>query len=322
MLETAAAWHARFREPENDPASRVAQQSQFDTWLAADPRHARAYDETATLWDALEAPVRQVMLQEELLADGSIYRTPPRRFMRAPALLAACLAFFVIAGLAYQQNVLLRLESDHMTAVGERTKLALADGSHVTLNTDSAIAVDLSANRRDVHLLQGEAWFDVAPDEDRPFFVQMPEGQIRVTGTSFGVRRQDGAATVSLTEGRIELKAAPEQDEASAIPLRAGNSIRLAGGSVSKATALDKTSATAWLRGQIVFFNTPLREVIAELNRYHTGRILVVNADLDALKVSGVFTTEDPDAAVGVIADTLSVQVTRVTDYLVLLRRR
>jgi transmembrane sensor len=77
---------------------------------------------------------------------------------------------------------------------------------------------------------------------------------------------------------------------------------------------------TAWLRGQIVFFNTPLRAVIAELNRYRRGYIVIANGKLETLKISGVFATDDPNAALAAIAATLPVRIIRLTDYLVLLR--
>lgn len=321
MLEAAAVWHARLREPKSDPVAAASQRAQFDQWMAANPRHARAFEETKSLWDALETPVKQVIDEEPAFS----HRERPgvgafRNLTRRSAVLAACLAILMMTGVIYHDDVMIRLNSDHMTSLGERTPLMLADGSRVTLNTDSAISVALKPNRRRVSLLRGEAWFDVSPDRGRPFFVEVTEGHIRVTGTSFGVRLEDDGAIVSLTEGQLELSAKPDHDAASHLALNAGHQAHLFDGAISDPITLDKTAATAWLRGQIVFFNTPLREVIAELNRYRGGHIVIVDGGLDDLKVSGVFATDDPGAALGVIADTLPVRVIRMTDFLVLLR--
>lgn len=318
ILEAAAIWHARLREPDSDPAAAASQRAQFDQWMATDPCHARAFEETKSLWNALEAPVKQVINQKPALT-----RREPSgfgAFPRGPAVLAACLVIVMMTGVIYRNDVMIRLNSDHMTSVGERTPLTLADGSRVTLNTDSAISVNLETDERLVRLLRGEAWFDVSPDGDRPFFVEMTEGNIRVTGTSFGVRLEGDGAIVSLTEGQLELSAKPDHGVASYLALNAGQQAYLSDRAISDPITLDKTAAKAWLRGQLVFFNTPLREVIAELNRYRGGHIVIVDSRLDDLKVSGVFVTDDPDAALGVIADTLPVRVTRMTDFLVLLR--
>lgn len=320
ILEAAAVWHARLREPQSDPAAAALRRTQFDEWFAGDPRHACAFEETRSLWSALEAPVKQVIDQEPALAHRERSVAAFGNFTRRSAVLAACLAVVTVAGVFFRDDVVTRLHSDHTTSVGERTPLTLADGSRVTLNTDSAISVDFEADGRWVRLLRGEVWFDVNPDGDRPFFVEMAEGGIRVTGTSFGVRLQDNAAIVSLTEGQLELSTRPDRGGPYIRILSAGHQARLSNGTISQAIALDTTAATAWLRGQLVFFDTPLREVIAELNRYRGGRIIIVDSGLDDLRVSGVFATDDPDAALGVIADTLPVRVTRITNFLLLLR--
>ncbi|MEM9683450.1 MAG: FecR domain-containing protein, partial [Pseudomonadota bacterium] len=241
-----------------------------------------------------------------------------KRPILRPALMAACVAVLIAVGAAFHDDLLLPLASDHRTAVGERTPIALADGSRVTLNTDTAIAVDLETKSRRVRLLQGEAWFDVAADGFRPFVVETPAGLVRVTGTSFGVRLHRETAVVSLTEGNVELMA--ENDEATtATPLGAGHRITFSPAGVSAPTALDKTTATAWLRGQMVFFDARLADVIAELNRYRSGRIVITNSDLGDLRINGVFSTDDPDAALDAIANTLPVRIMRLTDLLILL---
>ena len=321
MLEAAAAWHARLREPEGDPNAAAARRAQFDQWIVADPRHARVFEETRSLWRTLQAPVTQVMDQEPAPITGKRSGAGPfSRIARAPAMLAACLAMVMMTGVVYRHDVLIRLNADHMTSVGERTPLALADGSRVTLNTDSAISVDLEEGRRSVRLLRGEAWFDVRPDSNRPFLVETGAGHIRVTGTSFGVRLKGDAAIVSLTEGQLELVTEPVQGGVSFAALSAGQQARLSQAAISPATAFDKTQATAWLRGQLVFFDTPLSDVVADLNRYRYGRIVIANDGLDDLRISGVFTTDDPEAALNMLADTLPVRMTRLTDYLIVLR--
>ena len=319
LLEEAAIWHARLLDVETDPGLAAARRADFERWLQADPRHGRAFEEARRLWDRLEAPVAQVMAEEPAaVASRRAPLTPDRPQARRWKALAACVLILAAGGAAYHEEAIDRLRSDHVTAIGERVPLELEDGSRITLNGDTALAIDLGQAGRHVHLFRGEAWFEVVPERGRPFVVETPSGRVRVTGTSFNVRLDENLAIVSLTEGRVELTSA--EAGTAGLSIEPGQQARLAVQGISQAVAFDRTAVTAWLRGQLVFYDTPLDEVVAELNRYRGGRIIVANRDLEGLKISGVFRTDDPDAALSAIADTLPVRVTRITDYLVLLR--
>jgi transmembrane sensor len=316
MLEAAAVWTARLREPVSDPATTAARQAAFEGWFAADHRHRQAYEEMATLWQNLDAPVAQVMAQTR---DPSAHRRRCSRRRVDLTRWTVGLAVVIAISVMLFDELRLQLESDYRTAVGQRKTQTLADGSRITLNTDSAIAVEIGPQRRQIHLLQGEAWFEVTPDSARPFVVDTMAGLIRVTGTHFGVRLRDDAAIVSLTEGHVKLSAADQSDDSAALALNPGQQARLSPLGVSSPSAFDPTATMAWLRGQLVFFNTPLRQVIAELNRYRSGYIVIINEDLNALKISGVFATDDLNVALTALAATLPIRVMRLTDYLVLL---
>ena len=326
LLEEAAIWHARLLDAKSDPALAAACQTDFERWLAADPRHARAFEETQQLWTKLEEPVAQVLseMETESKAETAVRGrrwTLPRLWSPVfpnAALAACCALFLAIATVVYYDDAVDRLRSDHMAAVGERLPVELEDGSRVTLNSDSAITFDVDGDSRRVRLLRGEAWFEVAAEPDRPFVVETPLGSVRVTGTSFNLRLQEDRATVSLVEGSLMLH--PSDAESTELEILPSQQASLLPTGVSEATPFDETALMAWLRGQLVFYDTPLGDVVAELNRYRDGYILVVNSDLERLRVSGVFRTDDPNAALSVIANTLPVSVDRLTNYLVLLR--
>lgn len=321
MLLDAAAWHARLNDADADSAESEARRTAFNQWLQADPRHPNAFAETDSLWRALEVPAAHIVSRA---ASGPVEnrrgseRSPSLR--RRMAALAACLFLAAAVGVIGQDDLLLHLQSDHVSDVGERVPLALQDGSEITLNTDSAIAVSFGADRRVVRLLKGQAWFDVAQDEDRPFHVETPVGAVRVTGTRFDVRLDGDTALVSLTEGRVALSTKLDVSESPPVVLTPGLQARVSATGISSATPFDKTAVTAWLRGQLVFYDTPLIQVVTELNRYRKGRIVVINEELETLRISGVFRTDDNELALSAIASTLPVRIIRLTDHLVLLR--
>ncbi|UTW51106.1 FecR family protein [bacterium SCSIO 12827] len=304
IFAQAVSWLTRLRERNADAAD-------FQAWLAADPRHDAAFAEAECLWGRLELPTRK-------LTDTEIGRTHTTRWQRPLHGLAAAAALMILlgAGLLCRDDIAIRLQSDYITSIGVRAPVDLADGSRITLNTDTAIAIDMTDNGRHVRLFRGEAWFDVAPDAARPFTVDTPMGTVRVTGTRFNLRIADSKADVSLTEGRVRLT---DRRLGDTLILTPGESAQLTAAGISPPKPFDRTAVTAWLRGQFVFYDMPLSSVVAEINRYSPGRIVIAKDALRDLKVSGVFHTDDPGAALRAITDTLPLSATRITGYLVVL---
>ncbi|MGP4920706.1 FecR domain-containing protein [Pseudomonas helleri] len=79
-------------------------------------------------------------------------------------------------------------------------------------------------------------------------------------------------------------------------------------------------SDLAWRRGKLIFEDRPLQQVVADVNRYRSGTIRILDAKLMDLRVSGIFNIAEPDAVLTTITETLPVRAVRLTDYLVLLR--
>lgn len=332
LLEDAAIWEARLRDGDRaGVAQKQVLTADFNAWLAADARHRQAFEEMRNLWGALEVPVAEALSELPLSSDPARQGVPPSsradrpevRPRRRPYLyprlaIAASLLLAMLLGIGWQQDWPTQWQSDYVTPVGEQAAIDMDDGSRITLNTHSALAKGYTAEQRRVRLLRGEAWFDVSPGDGRPFIVETAQGDIRVTGTRFNVRLDANEATVSLDEGGVILRLAGSPDVAP-VRLAPGQQAILAD-RISAPVLFDRIAVSAWTRGQFVFYETPLSEVVKNLNRYRQGRIIVTGGELANLKVSGIFSTSDTDAALAVITSILPVQQTRFTDYLVVLR--
>lgn len=324
ILEEAAIWQARLQHGERDVELRKA----FNVWLAADARHRQAYEEMESLWGALETPVAQLMAEQpdtHALAAKTIPPDRPRQPSRGRSLqglaLAACLVLAITTAIGWQQDWVTRWQSDYVTVIGEETSFLMADNSRITLNTDSALAVDFTTERRHVRLLKGEAWFEVSSADNRSFIVATSAGSVRVTGTRFNIRLHQDTAIVSLDEGQVELSTSDHSNNpnGSPITLSLDQQATLSPQGISSPSSFDPTAITAWLRNQLVFYDTPFAEVVDTLNRHRHGHILITDQKLKALKVSGVFSTDEPDTALDVMTSTLPIRLTRLTDYLVLI---
>ena len=327
ILEQAAIWLARWRDAEQSSSEKQIIRTELVAWLQASPRHRQAMAEMDALWHVLGEPVTQLLHEESCNESAAMAAPSSARMEQARSAaawhwqryaVAACLLLVMVSGIGWQQDWITHWQSDYITAVGEQAPVELDDGSTITLNTQSAIAVDYTGAERRVRLLKGEAWFDVTDDPQRPFIVATERGEVRVSGTQFNVRQNADAALVSLDLGRVELRSDDRQQQP--VALVPGQQAKLTATGISAPNDFDRTAVTAWLRGQLVFYDIPLGEVVHALNRYRQGRILVTSDELDKLEVSGVFSITDPDAALALITDTLPVQQTRLTDYLVLLR--
>lgn len=209
--------------------------------------------------------------------------------------------------------------ADYRTGIGERRLVTLEDGSSLHLNTDTAVNIAFSADRRDLHLLKGEAAFTVASDPARPFVVKSGTVLTQALGTAFAMRRHAGVITVTVIEHQVQL-GVPSESALRDLTVHEGEQVRYsADEGFSPVRRIDVGKETAWQRDKVIFDAQPLAEVVEELNRHRHGHIIILNPALRALKVTGLFEVAEPDAALRMIQHTIPIHHTSLSSYLVLL---
>lgn len=266
--------------------------------------------EVERLWGAVRQPAidvdRQLARPSAIPATGGTWY---RRWQYATSLAASIL---LVAGFTWLQlGGYDRMRSDVYTAVGEIRRLTLADGSIVTLNTDSAMSFQVDSSRREVKLLRGEAYFEVAHDRSRPFVVASDAGTARVLGTAFNIRLDRDRARVSVVEGRVSVSSA-----GASTVLARGQSAWLHKEGIESEADRDALAVKAWQRGQLVFYRAPLSEVLAELSRYRHGLVMVRGEALRDMPVSGAFDVTDPDESLRLVQQTLGVRSLRLGGWM------
>ncbi|MDQ1092149.1 transmembrane sensor [Xanthomonas sacchari] len=307
LFEQALHWLLQLDAAPDDPDTRRAHAA----WLALAPQaHAQAMAEAGAMLGLLQAPA--AALADELDPVAAAVAAPlptsspthTRRHRRWPrhAAAAAGLALAIGGGLWLGSGGVERLRSDAYTRVGEIRTLRLADGSVVTLDTDSAIAVELRPGLRTVRLLRGEAAFQVTHDPRRPFVVDSRGGSARVLGTRFAVRVQGDTAEVGVIAGRVAVRA---PDGGAGAVLGAGQSARLQDTVVRRLADRDPLTIGAWQRRQLVFSDMSLAQALDALARYRHGHVVVRGDALRALPVSGSLDIADPDLAMRTLLDSL-----------------
>lgn len=180
------------------------------------------------------------------------------------------------------------------TAMGDVRRVAMPEGSAITLNTDSAIEPLFDDDARRVTLVRGEALFDVAKDRARPFTVQAGDTVVRAIGTSFTVRlHKDGRVGVVVYEGVVEVRREdqPPLRLAAGFATQPGDSREMRARPVSVAE-LDRT--LAWRNGRLDLTGLTLGEAAAEFARYSPYRIHIPSPMVAQMRVTGVYSTTDP----------------------------
>ena len=308
--QEALAWFVRLHSGEAGAGDFAAHAE----WLAADPRNRQEYRKLDGIWaetGRLADPRRSSTARR-----GN--RTAPPRvsrrgFLGKAAGLSAAAA--VVAVLAVNGSPDF-LAADHYTGTGELLNVALPDGSDIRLDADTAIALDFTPQHRLVHLLRGRAAFDVASDPRRPFTVKTAGGDTTALGTQFIVHQWDDSVTVSVQESAVSVALAGTENS---VRVKAGERVSYGPGGLGPLSAAAAHADTAWTRGKLIFEDSPLSQVVADLNRYHSGTIRIAGDDLKRLRVSGIFDVGHPEGVIGVIAQTLPVRVIELTGYLVLI---
>lgn len=289
----------------------------FEQWLDADTEHKRAWLEVERVWEGLDLlSEKQALPSERPAIPAALHR--PRRSSTAAGtprgvswkhtMLAACLALALIAS---WQFIPVGMMADYRSGVSERQTVRLEDGSQIELGTSSAIDVNYNGERRTVKLLTGEAFFTVAKDSARPFVVQAGDGQVAVLGTAFNVKIEDGV-TVAVTHNTVEVSAAGDRKK-----VNEGHLVHYDAAGLSPVKNADLETVQAWRHDQLVFNDAPLSQVIAELQRYRHGHIQLLSGEAGNLRVTAVFDTHRPDAALDTIAESLNLRVYRATNLLV-----
>jgi transmembrane sensor len=302
----AAIWTWRLDSGSLTPA----EQSQLDDWLRLDSRHRHALDELRSTWGMLDRLAERPG-DEELAA---LARPEERRiFSRRNRYWEAAAAAMLVIALGTALWITRRPGMQIMaTAVGQHRRVGLADGSRITLNTDTLVAVDLTPQRRDAYLRRGEALFDVVHDAARPFYVHVGDAVIRDVGTQFEVRlHSDRDIDVLVDEGQVEVRGAVATDWVRA--LSAGEQLFIAGPNLKVMAVSRKQVADdlAWREGALVFDGEPLSQALDEVGRYTRTRIVLGGPKVASLHISGRFRTDDVQGFFRALQAALPVEVSQ-----------
>jgi transmembrane sensor len=283
---------------------------QFNAWLAENPAHGEEYALCEITWEVSQDAAREIPepMQRAWLGDRAVAGRRVAAFAIAAAALAAVVWFWPPATLGYA------------TAAGEQRTLVLEDGSRVTLNTRTRIAVRLEHDAREIVLEGGEAFFEVSKDASRPFTVRTPIGSARAVGTRFDVYLEERQLSVTIAEGSV-LVDGPVSGNG--VLVGAGSRAELRAGTArAVVNPADLPAALGWLSRRIDANNAPLADVLRDFSRYTRLPIRAATPAIAELRVSAVLRTGDLEALQATLKDAFGLDIEqRDGEYLVFDRK-
>ncbi|MEM6909360.1 MAG: FecR domain-containing protein [Pseudomonadota bacterium] len=330
IREQAHYWYALYANDELDETARA----DFEAWRSADATHIEALAHAEFEWRRTAGKAVRASLAEAYPIDdlgrnaGSVVMpiAAARSDMQAPlwqkrslqalaASIAIAASIWLFALFSQQSSPAPQMASapaptTYEAAIAETRTIDLADGSRVTLDATSRLAVSEFSDIRRVELLEGKALFDIAEDPSRPFVVIAGSRRVKVLGTVFDIQLQDGEAIVSVREGRVAIEPDVEQTEGDASPpveLVAYQRISFAGSALTSIEPIAVREFASWRDGLVFYTDAALSKIIADAARYSTVPITVDPA-LSDLKLTGGFQLKQRDLLLRQIEEILPVE--------------
>ena len=304
--EQAMHWQLELQAPDVSEQTRA----ECQRWREQDPAHELAWQHSQRFLQRMQdvrAPAHQALVSAALLP------TLSRR--QVVKHLVVLLATGATAWSLKDSELLQHWTSDYSTTVGERWRIDLADNTQVQLNTDSAIDVKYTPERRQIHLLRGEILVDPNPADSRPLWVQTAEGLTRAVSGRFSLRQRDGFTQLGADQGALSV-----QIPSRSLVLQPGELISFDAHTVL-ARRPQRDGELAWRGGMIVAQGMRLEDFLEELSRYRRGR-LACDPAVRGVRVSGTYPLADTDRILAALAQTLQLDVQHFTRFWVTLTPR
>jgi len=287
-----------------NPSYEAEYQAQQRLWQLTAPAHAIEVD-TDAAWQKVQAGMHPQVQQTKVI---SLYRAVWR--IAASVVLLIGLAWLI----QYYYFPYYGMEVA-AAGKGQRTVL-LPDSSQVWLNKGSKLVynADFKGTTREVQL-EGEAFFEVQPDTQRPFVIKTEDAQIKVLGTSFNLRSypEEAREELVVATGKVAFNA-EEGTTVTIVTSGYAASLNRQSNTITKQRVSDE-NAWAWKSGRLQFEDQPLKEVLPDIERYYGVKLHLQNPGLGNCRFTGSFQKAELKEVLQVLAATLQLDYKEVNNH-------
>ncbi len=248
-------------------------------WVASETATEQLDVNTDKAWAQVQSRIHEPRKQLTIswLNTKNIYR------MAAAITLLAVASFFI-----FQKKTPLSIPDAEVIVEARDTVLekTLTDNSMITLNKKSTLTTVFTNKERRVRL-EGEAFFEIAHDTVKPFFIDVQNLEIRVVGTAFNVdeRAEKGKIIVSVTDGTVLLNGAKRS-----ITLQKGQEAKYNVATGDFETAANRSlNFMAYKTKELIYEQQPLSKVVSDINENYGVSVEIISEDIKNCPISGRF---------------------------------
>jgi len=292
-----------------------AQQQEVENWIHQSESNRHTFEQVAAVWEASYRQPGQIDTQQAWKKVRSKIKpaTNVRRLWMQRAGIAASIALLIAAAFWFWPT---KVEWELISSLEHPVEMSLTDGSLVSLNGNSQLSYPAKFSKRERRVsLEGEAFFDIARMPEKPFLIEAGMTEIQVLGTSFNVMAHPDSAAVrvQVNSGTVAFYSKDASNDK--LILRAGE----AGIFNSEIGALTKIASPdpnrlAWHTKVFSFDNTPLNQVIDQLNEVYDTEIKVDNKAILDCPLTATFEKQQPEQILEVLSYLLNIQITKEKD--------
>lgn len=274
------------------------EQEELKAWIEESPAKMSEFLLIKDIWDSLYTPKERTEEQLALFYKKQYTKSKNSRiiWIRSFSAFAAIMIVGLIFSVLVPTNTTKPSDSVQIFSVplGSRSKVILADGSEVSLNSGSELkySTGFSSENRVVSLT-GEAFFSVKTDKEHPFTVETSDFDIMVTGTKFNVcsYADNKYSTATLAEGKISLQL---KDNSKMLQVAPGEKFQLDRKTlVNSLSEADVESEIAWKDDQFIFKNIPFTELAKRLERWYDVKLNYSDQKLQSYAFTGKFKNQE-----------------------------
>lgn len=287
-------------------------------WRNQSAIHEAAFSEAVRLWDRLEPAARNVLKRNSAVAP--VFRTPglaTRRMLLGggSAVLASTAAYLIVRPPFDLWPSLSELRADYRTATGEQRRIETSNGASVEMNTATSINLrPMAMGHVRIDLIAGETAIMTNSRTAGAIVVVVENGRIRASNAKFNVRLDKNGVCVSCLDGMVQVEVGDR-----ILALKAPQQVNYTGLQLGAPLTIDPTLVSAWQTGVLIFHGQPLADVVAEINRYRPGRIILLNADMGRQPVNARFHIAHADEIMSLVQRIFGAHVEKLPGGLVFL---
>jgi transmembrane sensor len=308
----AIAWLTRVTDDEATSEDHAGLQR----WQAQSPAHAAAFAKASKLWQAMPGAIETIVRTGKVTVPVMLGRDRPLVPRRAVAIgfaaaSAAAAGYLLVRPPLELWPSFAELRADYRTGTGEQRKITIAAAIAVDMNTRTSIALRPHASDLDrFELLSGEA---IVGASVRPVQVIAADGMTTMAAAKVDIRRNDTTTCVTCLAGAVEVG-----HRGHTARLQDNQQVVYGVDGFGNVTVVDPLTVTSWQEGYLMFRKEPLASVIAEVNRYRPGRIVLLDSNLGRGLVTARFRLDRLDDVIVQIREVFGASIRTLPGGLVL----